>query len=133
MSKFLPPRPKAIYIDGQTRGDMALQQQNLNEWYDKEIAPLFENAVEVYGEFDATNEVWSDFSGLRPLKANEGVATHKALLVNIEPLKKEETAEDVLREMVDAFKTTTIIPYQGEVPKFNKALDRARKYLEKKK
>lgn len=75
------------WSDGLTKSDF-------NEWYDREIKPLFENAVEVTGALDGNN-ITQPFGQVR---GSHDI--HNALLIKIEPIKKE-TAEDLLREYVN--------------------------------
>lgn len=97
MSKHMPPKLDLKSAGWLTRHSIAYDicQRSFDAWYDTHIRPLFENAVEIYlstnGLVDGVD--WStDYSDKY---------THKALIINIEPIK-EETAEDLLRELVNA-------------------------------
>lgn len=104
MSKFMPPKP--------TNAD------TFHTWFDREIKSLFENAVEVYSQ-DGSD--WIE-------NVPTNWATHKALLINIQPIK-EDTAEDLLREIVNTQQVGTEIDWAT----WRNVIDKARKYLEKKK
>lgn len=67
-----------------------------NEYYEEEIRPLFENAVQVTGCKDDM-DIWHYAKGI----FRDDHDTHKALLIKIEPLE-EETAEDLLRQIIEA-------------------------------
>lgn len=123
MNKFMPP--KTIFL---TNSDYEfITKFVFDAWYAKEIAPLFENAVEVYG-FPAEIGHWRE-------DGHTADYSLRALLIKIEPIKeqfefsidgkhwcsaesgsiidlsskfkrpishdliKQETAEDVLREI----------------------------------
>lgn len=68
-----------------------------DEWFDREVEPvnkMLKGAVEVSGFGDAPNWTWKqDIENL----SYAGRPEYRALLINIEPIKKE-TAEDVLRD-----------------------------------
>lgn len=72
----------------------------LNRWFDETIEPLnklLDGAVEVSGQ---THGEWGYFS--EQVEDNT-IATHKALLINIEPIKKEtreEKLEAILRLII---------------------------------
>ena len=85
--------------------DTALQyiaprlKRNLERWFNKHIEPInraLDGAVEVYANHGETSlgYTWTT-------KKWAGGDTHKAFLINIEPLK-QETCADVLKEWVDA-------------------------------
>ena len=97
------------------------QQYNLH--FDTHLKPIFENAVEVFGEKEH-----GIFSIHRLNKENPYSSfynTHKALLINIEPIK-EESAEDILREMISELDgPTTMI-------RLNELIKKAKAYLQKK-
>ena len=71
-----------------------------HDWFEYYIEPLnklLDGVVEVYAEqggYSSAN--WTQ------LKSPHFRDTHKALLINIEPIKKikQETAEDVLRDLI---------------------------------
>lgn len=90
MSKFLPPKPYFASFNGP---DLLIPKHEFEKWWDKEIVPLFENAVTAVGMFDHENKLF-DFSD------SFQDATHTASLVNIKPIK-HETAEDLLRQIVN--------------------------------
>ena len=71
----------------------------LDTWFNKNVEPInrmLEKAVEVSGNVDQFSmSMWRATKG-RGTEDN----THKALLINIQPIKKE-TAEDVLRDIIE--------------------------------
>lgn len=75
---------------------------NLNVWFDDHIEPLnkaLDEAVEVYTDEHFANESgrwWEYRAGVKPCKTD----THKALLINIQPIK-HETCADVLRDIIE--------------------------------
>jgi len=75
----------------------------LNIWFDQNIEPLneiIENAIHVKGEY-RKDRAFSDENGWAFDQSFATTrTTHKALLINIRPIKKE-TAEDVLRDIID--------------------------------
>lgn len=91
MSKWMPPKPMLRRID-HTRGayGFGIYSEDFNEWYDKEIKPLFENAEDVR----LCDSVTRTAHLAEPIDAK-----HKALLIRIEAIK-EESAEDILREIL---------------------------------
>lgn len=91
MNKFLPPKPEFTSnkrSDGTTEYPWIFRWE-FDVWYDREVVPLFENAVEVQGT-KTSNMGWSMSEG------NNGNPTHTALLINITSIKTE-TAEDLLK------------------------------------
>jgi len=90
--------------------------KNLNDWFDKHVEPInkmLSKAVEVQsGNKESLH--WSAYDVRE--------ATHKALLINIEPIVKD-TVEIVLRDM-----TNTLI--NGTEHDFKAVLERAKKVLE---
>lgn len=94
-----------------------ISEIEFNEWYNKEIAPLFENAEEVF-----SNQTWQ---GWYPLGGPDDTPTIKALLIKIEPIK-EDTAEDFLRDFIKDHEKI-YGPTSGGI------IDKAKAYLERKK
>lgn len=104
MNKFLPPKPelqipREVFWGTDEKQREAVQLAvtglagywscRIDEWWDKEIVPLFENAEEVFGapgRWYSLPDIYKD--------------THKALVVKITPIK-EPTAEDLLRQIVN--------------------------------
>lgn len=103
--KLMPPRPNAypapyrslfnsvildpkIY-DGYKR---ALQdaQDLFNDWYDREIVKLFENAVVKYGRIDE-NGLWSH----KPVDSD----THQGLLIGRTPIERGVTKEEIIKAL----------------------------------
>ncbi len=120
--KFLPPKPLVPYGMGY------LTKERFDLWYAKEIAPLFENAVEVECSRTIGNHLGSWYA------SENGCApkSHKALLIKIQPLK-EESAEDILRELV-GIKTDYTITYSPPAKPGEDiftVIDRARAFLAK--
>jgi hypothetical protein len=70
------------------------------QWFDKHVEPVnraIENAVDVYGNVYEPYKGEVNCSTFDVAKCNTN--THRALLINIQPIKKE-SAEDVLRDFV---------------------------------
>lgn len=87
---------KLLRLNNSDIGFSKAQDQWLNEWFQEYIEPINKmlgEAVEVYADEAFTN------GGSIYLKDYAGQG-YKALLINIEPIKKE-TAEDVLRYFVE--------------------------------
>ena len=66
------------------------------DWFDIHVTPInkmLSEGVEVYGSMKTKNKTWTPENNLGCLQ------DHKALLINIQPIKKE-TAEDVLRAYI---------------------------------
>jgi hypothetical protein len=112
--KFMPPKPDWLHY-----GCTAFTREAFDHWYAKEIAPLFENASEVYTT--CVLGFWTTSATL----SNDHRFNHKALLINIQPIK-EDTAEDILKEVVEWWKS---YPDDDHAEYVNKA----RKYLGRKK
>lgn len=103
--RFMPKKPvmRPLAGDFQYRENVnAVTEHDFNKWWQAEIVPLFENAVEVYG---LNCNGWSSFSQYhnepQTNTPEQQGKTHRALLINIQPIK-EETAEDMLREIVES-------------------------------
>lgn len=80
-----------------TNEDSASCSEAFDRWFDEQIEPinkLFEDAVEVR-KFE--HSLWSTHAQSNWF-SDENKCSHKALLIDIQPIKKE-TAEDVLRDM----------------------------------
>jgi hypothetical protein len=81
-------------------GHISRDQDNwLNNWFNVHIEPInkmLEAGVEVYQERSFAETIWDTDPD-----ANNMNFTHKALLINIEPIK-QETAADVLRDIMYA-------------------------------
>ena len=128
--KWMPPKPHFYtrLISNQYRHplpELVVTEQDFSYWYDREIAPLFENAVEVYGHKDRYDSGWHYGLDRKYASELQLASTHKALLIKIEPLK-EVSADDLLREAVGA--------WYGDGPGINQQMiDKFRAYLEKKK
>lgn len=76
---------------------------DLNKWFDTHVEPInkmLSKGVEVHKTSGSLKYCWLD----KPIDAMGFVQgnypTHKALLINIEPIK-QETAEDILRDVKD--------------------------------
>lgn len=75
--------------------DLEYAENCLNEWFDKHVEPInkmLSEGVEVYGFQGPEGYAMEQFH-------SKETDTHKGILINIEPIKKE-TAEDVLRDIV---------------------------------
>lgn len=73
-------------------------QRIFDNWFEEHVEPvnkILENSAEVYGSICGKADRWSMFE--KPHKKSPH--THKALLINIEPIKKD-AAEDVLRDLL---------------------------------
>lgn len=106
-----------------TEGEHTPELLNLNVWFAENIAPYEfykpEDAVEVYGRRNEMQDnMYFNFDEKEYI-----IDTHKALLINIEPIKKE-TAEDVLRDFVREWDK----PMSSE-KKLDHILDRAKALL----
>ena len=86
-----------ITLNKSSSGMSLAQEQWLNEWFHQEVEPInkiLAEGVEVSGDVDDFSmSEWRSTKG-RGYENN----THKALLINIQPIKKD-TAEDVLRDL----------------------------------
>lgn len=75
------------------RGPLLQNERNLSQWFQRFVAPY-----EFYDPKDAVGVFGSLNDGTWAYGRNKiDVDTHRALLINIEPIKKD-TAEDVLRD-----------------------------------
>lgn len=93
-------------------------QESFTQWFDTHIEPInqmIEDAVEVVG-----SKEWGDWTSQSLGNVSNEYRTHKALLINIEPIKKE-TAEDVLRDLIEYAKNNVSV---------RELTERARKVLE---
>ena len=76
-------------------GSPFLTKSTMNRWFEEKVEPInkmLSEGTKVEGYFTDSGYWIYDIS--KP--------THKALLINIEPIKKD-TAEDVLRDFVEAW------------------------------
>lgn len=89
MSKFMPKKPVFINNNMLINGVPCISKDVFDAWFDKEIAPLFQNAVEVYAPDDLNG--W--------MRSCPSAYTHKAILINIQPIK-QDTPESLLRELI---------------------------------
>jgi hypothetical protein len=118
MNKFMPPRLifKKVYREDWT---FDVAQRQFDEYFEREIKPLFENAVEVWGDGRVDEALWSSYKNDRTINQ-----THSALLINIQPIAPE-SADEILRE---------IVGWLGQVEagtKTRELVEKARKYLER--
>lgn len=75
----------------------AMTVNDFRIWFTSVIVPLFENAQIVYGHREENKpHYWG------PRENGQFDDTHTALVIKIEPIQKEETAEDLLREAYEA-------------------------------
>lgn len=135
--KWMPSRPTCWKLFD---AHPWLHKEEFDAWFDREIRSMFENAVEVYGTIGGKPFYRHQFGDLHSMYP-EGTfchteclndSTHKALLIKIEPTK-EESAEDVLRDIVNAADSTGIIEYRGITPPPSLPLQKARAFLARKK
>jgi hypothetical protein len=113
MSKWMPPKPdfdKMKYgyssyfpaaIGSYHREEQDIEiliKDTFDKWYDKEIRPLFENAITFYGYRDLNSDGHLIFHECGISRDPE----FTALVMKIESIK-EETAEDLLEESIDLF------------------------------
>ena len=99
------------------------------DWFDQCVEPvnkMLSEAVEVvsFSPWAGANYTWMDRGDYKKCDIKEDIH-HKALLINIEPIKKE-TAEDILRDILED-------SYIGENYNdiYNDLKKRAKKVLEK--
>lgn len=138
--RWMPPKPEFdLMFEYSAMGKLATQtcyeplgeqvkvnvlsEKKFNDWYDREIKPLFEDAETVYPLYQ---NQWTTI--------RETLHTQKALLIKIEPIK-EETAEDILRDLIEQIGQAGIVEYKGlHPPAFTQpnALKKAKAFLEKK-
>lgn len=107
MNKFLPPKPE---FQNEGLIDFIIRPA-FEAWYDREIVPLFKDAVTVYG---TSTRCLSD------TKANNDIFT--GTVIGITEIKIEN-AEDLLRE---------VCKYHDDFEVMMNAVNKARKFLEKK-
>jgi len=93
------------------------------EWFEKEVEPInkmLDEAVEVYGysDLNVSNHTYAS--------DKQECDTHKALLINIQPIKKE-TAEEILQSFMDL--TNIPIGEQITLQDIEGLIDRVRKYF----
>lgn len=98
-----------------------ITKKDFDEWYDE----VFKGALTVYGWMDGDGAC--RFSEMKVIGSDKGEATHSATLIGITPVM-EESAEDLLRELVDEIWGNTSVG--GKVPE---SIHKARRYLESKK
>lgn len=109
--------------------DITITRKMFEDWYDRKIKPLFENAIEVFqyqpGHIfcDWSPMIDEEFGGVKKY-------SQSGLVINIKPIEKnDETAESLLREMTSAGVTANepnkLIP--------NSLIERAKVFLEKNK
>ena len=95
-------------------------EDTMDDWFSDNVEPInkmLDGAETVYGEND---DCWFTRDA-----GNFETNTHKALLINIEPIKKE-TAEDVLRDLYDVLRDLYNDPGIAEADEF---WERAKKVL----
>lgn len=106
--KWMPTKPECDLIiqnelrHGPVLGDKVLHEYEVeaisrpifDAWWNLEIKPLFENATTLLSEDGCAKGLWDYEYGHY---YNE--ATHQALLIKIEPIQKENTAEELLNEI----------------------------------
>lgn len=104
MSKWMPPK---LEFDIKCVGYLTIHETEMlsyhriqfEEWYDKEIKPLFENAIDVVKDsYSRTGDSWYE-RGKEALVSGT-TYDHRYLLIKIEPIR-EETAESILRAFIN--------------------------------
>jgi hypothetical protein len=116
---MLPPKPtESRYIYIARQDEYFLSKSEFNEWYDI----VFKDAVDV----ECTRTL-SDHPGAWYASENGTYPkTHTALLINIQPIKKE-SAEDILKDMIKEY--SDIEKYIGPRGPFWDVFERAKAYL----
>lgn len=105
--KWMPPMPERNYF---LRAELFIRNNHpsrlstteiidsvtacAKEYYDREIRQLFENAVEV-GCFRYAPNEWAANS------EKDKCNTHKALMINIQPIKEESAGNELIKEMMN--------------------------------
>lgn len=119
----------------------SMTKKAFDSWYDKEIRPLFENAEKVVGYIPAGAPKLGDAYCFGSFGGSS--ETHQALLIKIEPIK-EESAEDLLRQLLDAVYINDDRTIEGRISHnhispiddgkpFAEAITDARNYFKRKK
>jgi hypothetical protein len=123
--KWMPPTPQFDLYDARL-DRYWIGKEQFNDWFANEIAPLFENAVEV--DCHQTHGGWAAMDPKTDLWHTENAKTHTALLINIKPIKEEDEGRKLLQEMIDYFKNFRDLECCLE----GKWSERAKNYLERK-
>lgn len=114
MSKHLPPKLnfklEMVGMDGNPITGRAFSTVRLKDvideydrWWNAEIVPLFKNAMQVYSTKVLKDKPITTWFTEKQIDNIHGIdwSTHTALLINIKP--KEQTAEDLLRELLSDY------------------------------
>src|SRR6185437_675573 len=80
-----------------------ITKDNFDYWFDSTIKPIFESAIEVERRIEQVYHPISEEAYPKFMLVDKPHCTHRALLINIEPIKKDENAEHLIRLAVDAF------------------------------
>lgn len=99
MKKIVRPDFKYICKGDHYMKTPTLYEENFMNWFNEQVEPInqaIDDAIVVYCDnpqldHHSCNNLWT--------MNNVSNDTHKALLINIEPLKKD-TAEDILRDIL---------------------------------
>ena len=107
MKKIEKPYWTSIFVDPD--GVRLIPRSEINKWFDTHVQPVndvIENASQAWGFKDIEGKWYFD---TEPCEED----THTALLVGIESLK-DETAEDLLREIVAHYDGNVIMERDKE-------------------
>lgn len=100
----------------------------IDKWFDENIEPInkaLDSAVEVY----SSNDV--DWTTFQEVDGGQTPDTHKALLINIEPIE-QDTAEKILKDLIMAgIFLDSDVQTENWIEKCIKLADRAKKVLNK--
>lgn len=131
-NKFMPSKPKFDRLWGihtSPGWSSGITEDHFDEWYDKDIKPLFDTAIEVKASVDLDDVAGAHWYAPDKNVIRKELYSHKALLICIEPIKRE-TAENILRELL----------YYEEAKSFGMSfverleiIDRAKSFLNKNK
>ncbi len=120
-------------LNGDKTIEPVITEKDFDRWFNEHVEPInrmLSEGIEVW------SDDWGDFKGEHMWSDKEdscvalNMNTHKALLINIQPLKKE-TAEDVLRDLV-SYCEEDGIPETAKCDPTFKLYNRAKAILERK-
>ena len=113
--KFMPKKPDWTQYNDRN-DNYYLTKSEFNDWWEREIKPIFENAIEVYG--DTETLTWDE--------ETSPIYDKRALLIKVESIK-EQTSEDLVKKLIDLIERS-----ENPIPSF-KDISTRFKALEKKK